>query len=263
MASAPPLAHRSLGVVGELLGGVGTLARGFGFWGRRPGLMLLGLVPAIIVAVVLVGGLLLAAPHLEGVVGWLTPFADGWNETWRELFRLTLTLALFVGAILLSAFAFTALTLAVGDPFYERIWKAVEADLGAFERGPEPGFWRSVGDSLRLVARAIGTSIVLALIGLVPAVGAPIAAVLGVVLSGRLLALELTARPLEARGLRRDDRRRLLRSRNPRVIGFGVAVHLCFLIPGGAIIVMPAAVVGATLLARTALAPAAPAARVE
>ena len=36
-------------------------------------------------------------------------------------------------------------------------------------------------------------------------------------------------------------------------LGFGVAVFLCFLIPLGAILVMPAAVAGATLLSREAL----------
>jgi CysZ protein len=33
-------------------------------------------------------------------------------------------------------------------------------------------------------------------------------------------------------------------------MGFGVAVFVCFLIPFGAVLVMPAAVAGATLLTR-------------
>ncbi len=37
------------------------------------------------------------------------------------------------------------------------------------------------------------------------------------------------------------------------MFGFGVAVHLCYLIPGGAIAVMPAAVAGATVLAKHVL----------
>jgi CysZ protein len=36
-------------------------------------------------------------------------------------------------------------------------------------------------------------------------------------------------------------------------LGFGVAVFCCFLIPLGAILLMPAAVAGATLLSRTVL----------
>jgi CysZ protein len=40
------------------------------------------------------------------------------------------------------------------------------------------------------------------------------------------------------------------------VLGFGVAVQLCFLVPGGAIVVMPAAVAAATHLTRDLLAEA-------
>ena len=43
------------------------------------------------------------------------------------------------------------------------------------------------------------------------------------------------------------------RGNRARVLGFGVATQLCFLIPGGAVAVMPAAVAGATSLARTML----------
>ena len=67
---------------------------------------------------------------------------------------------------------------------------------------------------------------------------------LGVFLSGRLLARELMARPMEARGLTRRAPRPAPRTQRPRVLGFGVAVHLCFFVPGGAILVMPAAVAG-------------------
>jgi CysZ protein len=78
--------------------------------------------------------------------------------------------------------------------------------------------------------------------------------VLGFVFTARILALELTTRPLEARGMTRVERRAALRTRSPRVLGFGVGVQLCFLVPGGAILVMPAAVAGATHLARHVLA---------
>src|SRR5258705_129312 len=87
------------------------------------------------------------------------------------------------------------------------------------------------------------------LLGLVPA------AIVGLILTARLvvLAIELTTRPLEARGITWHQRRRVLRTRNPRLIGFGVAVHFFYGIPLGAVLVMPAAVAGATIMARHAL----------
>jgi CysZ protein len=245
---------QAAGVVAEFFTGFATLFRGFTWWKRRPGLMLLGLVPALIVAVALVALVLVIATNAEGIVAFLTPFAESWDPALRRVFRVALALALLIGFVVLAAFGYTALTLLIGDWFYEKIWRAVEEDLGDFVPGHEPGFWRTVGDSIRLVLRALVTAILLAILGLIPLVGTVIAAVLGLFFSGRIIALELTARPLEARGMARRERLAVLRTRSARVVGFGVAVHLCFLVPGGAILVMAPAVAGATHLARHVLA---------
>jgi CysZ protein len=241
---------RAAGVVSEFFSGVATLFRGFSWWKRRPGLMLLGLVPALIVAAGLIALVLVIAANAEGIVGFVTPFADTWDPGWAKFFRVVAALALLIGFVILAAFGFTALTLLLGDWFYERIWWAVETELGGLPERLEPGFWRSVGDSLRLVVRAVVTSLLLALLSFIPVVGTVIAAVVGIVFTARILATELTTRPLEARGMTRAERRAALRTRSPRVLGFGVGVQLCFLVPGGAILVMPAAVAGATHLAR-------------
>ncbi len=76
---------------------------------------------------------------------------------------------------------------------------------------------------------------------------------LGFVLAGRVLAGELLSRPLEARGMDRHARADLLRPHRGRVLAFGAATQAFFLVPFGAIAVMPAAVVGATMLARDLL----------
>lgn len=244
---------RAAGVVAEFFTGFATLFRGFGWWRRRPGLMLLGLLPALIVVVGIVVLALVVAGGAQGMVAFLTPFADTWAAPLRDLFRILLAIALLLGVVFASVAAFTAITLVVGDPFYERIWRAVEAGLGGFDAHDGPGFWHAVGDGVRAVVKALLAAIVLALIGLIPVVGAILAIVLGTVFAGRILALELTARPLEARGMARAARLALLKTRRARVLGFGVAVQLCFLVPGGAIVVMPAAVAGAVHLARDVL----------
>jgi CysZ protein len=249
------------GVASEFFGGFATLFRGFAWWKRRPDLMLLGLVPAVIVAAGILALAILIIGTGEGFIGWMTPFADAWDEAPRTLLRIGLTLALLIGFVVIAAFTFTAATLLIGDWFYERIWRAVEAQLGGFVPGREPKFWRTVVDSLGLVFPAVLTAILVSVLGLIPVVGTVLATVLSFVFSGRILARELTTRPMEGRGLVRAQRTALLRTRPRRVLGFGVAVQLCFLIPGGAILVMPAAVVGATQLTRDLLAavPAAPA----
>jgi CysZ protein len=251
----PPTGRRTRGPnpITEFFRGFATLIRGFSYWRRRPRLMALGLIPAAIVFAILVVLIALLAFNLDAITTFLTAFADSWDKVWRDLLRIGFGLALILGLVVLYAFAFTALTLFVGDWFYEKIWRAVETDLGEYSRGTEPGFWRSNLDAGRLVVRALFTGLLLAVLGLIPLVGAPIAAILGLFLSGRLVALELTTRPLEARGMTRLERRTALRNHSPRVFGFGVAVHLCYLIPGGAVAVMPAAVAGATVLAKHVL----------
>jgi CysZ protein len=245
---------RAHGVASEFFGGFATLFRGFGWWKRRPDLMLLGIVPALIVAAGVFALALVIIAGGEGFVGWLTPFADGWDELPRTALRIGVTLALLIGFIVIAVFTFTGVTLLIGDWFYERIWRDVEEQLGGFVPGREPGFWRGFADSLRLVVPAVLTAVLVSVVGLIPVAGTAVAAVLGVVFAGRILARELTTRPMEQRGMTHAERRAVLRLRPRRVLGFGVAVQLCFLIPGGAIVVMPAAVAGATHLTRDLLA---------
>ncbi len=239
----------------DFIGGVGLLGRGFAHWRRRPGLMALGLVPAAIVGLLFLGGIVALSASLPALTEAMTPFADGWPGLWATVFRIAVGTALLGAALVLVAVSFTALTLLVGDPFYERIWRTVEKDAGSPEFAEDYGFWRSVADGLSLIARGIGIAVLAALIGLIPVVGGVVSTVFAVLFTGWLIADELTSRALTARGLTRRARKELLRRGRARVLGFGVATQLCFLVPLGAVATMPAAVAGATLLARSLLDP--------
>ncbi|WP_394550695.1 EI24 domain-containing protein [Agromyces sp. MMS24-JH15] len=232
------------------LEGADLLGRGFGTWRRHPGLMLLGLVPAALVFSLIVVALVTFGFGLPRLAHWATPFADDWTPLWRGILRWGLVVVSFAAAVVVAMMTFTALTLAVGDPFYERIWRAVELDLGGEvpERGA--GFWRGVADAGELLALGIAAALAVWLVGFIPLVGGVLAPVAGAFLSGRILARELAGRAFEARGMRLRERRATLRLAPARVLGFGVATQLCFLVPFGAILAMPAAVAGATLLAR-------------
>lgn len=234
--------------------GPAYLLRGFGLWRTRPRLMLLGMVPAALVFAVLTTLLLLLASNLGTVAGWVTPFADDWSAGARDLVRLLAGLVLVVAALAGAVLSFTGLTLAVGDPFYERIWRATEEMLG----GPVPdgdlGVWRSVRDGLTLVVIGLLTAAGVLLLGFLPVIGSLVGIVAGFVLAARVLARELLGRPLEARGMDRVARETLFKLHRGRVLGFGVVTQLFFLVPFGAVAVMPAAVVGSTMLARDLLA---------
>ncbi|MGP3536355.1 EI24 domain-containing protein [Microbacterium sp. RD1] len=233
--------------------GVRLLLRGFGFWRTRPGVMLWALVPAAVVALVLAGALGALIVVLPAFAETVTPFAAAWDPFWSGTLRVAVAIATLGAGIALAVVSFTALTLIVGEPFYDRVWRAVETD--AFGAVPDAGygFWRATGDAALLLLRGVGVALLAWLIGLVPLAGGLLAAVVGITLTGWLLGDELTSRALSARGIDRAARRRLLRGSRARALGFGVATQACFLIPLGAVAVMPAAVAGSTYLAHDLL----------
>ncbi|WP_263118561.1 EI24 domain-containing protein [Cellulomonas sp. RIT-PI-Y] len=239
----------------EILDGARLLGRGWGWWRRRPGLMLLGLVPAAVVSLALLAGLLVLIWHLDSLGDALTPFADDWSPGWERAAELTAGAVVLAAALVLIVVTFTGLTLALGEPCYDRIWRMTEQDTtGAVPEG-STGFWRGAVDGAALVVRGLVVAVLAGLLGLIPVIGTPLGWLAGVLLTGWLLAGELTARALTARGIGRAERVRLLRAHRSRALGFGVATQLCFLVPGGAVATMPAAVVGSTLLAQSMVPP--------
>ena len=233
--------------------GPGYLLRGIGLWRTRPRLMLLGMLPALLVAAVVVAALVALLLTVGDLVTWATPFADDWADALRGLLRLGLAVVVVLAFVVLASVTFTGLTLAVGDPFYARIWSETERMLGGEVPEGGPGLWRSAADGLVLAVTGLALGLGVVVLGLLPVVGAVVGVVLGVVVSGWLLAGELLSRPLEARGMDRAARAEVLARDRGAVLGFGVATQLCFLVPLGAVAVMPAAVAGATLLARDLL----------
>ena len=233
-----------------MVGGAGFLLRGAAQWRVRPRLMLLGVLPALLVAAVVLAALVGLLLTVGDLVTWATPFADDWAEALRGLLRLGLAVVVVLAFVVLASVTFTGLTLAVGDPFYARIWSEIERMLGGEVPEDGPGFWRSAVDGLVLAGTGVALGLGVVVLGLLPVVGAVVGVVLGVVVSGWLLAGELLSRPLEARGMDRAARAEVLRRDRGAVLGFGVATQLCFLVPLGAVAVMPAAVAGATMRAR-------------
>jgi len=215
--------------------------------------MALGLVPGAITAVVFA---VLAVVILLQLDEWSRSIAgalvdgDGWLS---GVAQVGAALAILAGAALVAVYAFTAVTLLAGQPFFERLSRDVDAAAGFDGSDPGETAWRStvrgMAEALRLACLTVPLAIGLFLVGLVPVVGGAAAFTLGAVFGGWFVALELTTYPLARRGVvSLRDRRTLLRGHRWRVIGFGAACFLAFLVPLGAVAFMPAAVAGATQL---------------
>ena len=159
--------------------------------------MLLGVLPAIVVFVVLLFLLVALVELAPAIATWLTPFPGTWGQDTRILLRAALIVALIVGGVALSAVLYTALTLAVGTPIYDRISRAVEDSHGGIaaevRRPVLPQVVEAIANALRMIITAAGLGLAVAVIGLVPVVGTVAAAVVAAVGAGRIIAGELIA----------------------------------------------------------------------
>jgi len=241
----------------EFLTGVRMLGRGFGMYARSPRMLLLGLIPAVISLLVVLAGFVVLVVYLEELAGVLTWFADGWPAGDRRLIRIAAQVAIVLAAVLLAVLSYTALTLIIGDPFYEVISRRVEERAGGAPAGSAVPWHRSLRrnlvDSLRLLLLSVSVSIPLFFCAFIPVLGQTVVPAIGALVGGWFLAVELTGIPFNARGMRLRDRRRILRANRALALGFGVPVYLMMLVPFLGVLVVPAAVAAATLLTRRVL----------
>ncbi|NUS80363.1 MAG: hypothetical protein HOV70_29720 [Streptomyces sp.] len=218
-----------------------------------------GLIPGLITLVLYGAALVSLAIWGDDFVGWATPFADDWSSPWLGLFRGLLTVVLWALALLLAVLTFTAVTLLIGQPFYESLSEKVDRDVSPDGTAPESNLplwrelWISARDSLRILARALLWGVLLFALGFIPFVGQTVVPVLGFFVTGFFLTEELVAVAMQRRGVELRDRLALLRSRKTLVWGFGTPLGLAFLVPFVAVFLMPGAVAGATLMARELL----------
>ncbi|MFF6774553.1 EI24 domain-containing protein [Streptomyces sp. NPDC012637] len=213
-----------------------------------------GLLPGLVTFVLYVGALVGLFYGADDLTSWATPFADDWGSPWQGLLRGTLTFLVFALGLFLAVITFTAVTLLIGQPFYESLSEAV--DRSECGEAPESGLplwrelWISARDSLRVLLRVAFYGVLLFAAGFIPVVGQTVVPAIGFGVSGFFLAEELTAVALQRRGVEFKQRLAMLRGRRMAALGFGVPLTLAFLVPFVAVLLMPGAVAGATLMAR-------------
>src|SRR2546427_2009342 len=229
----------------DFVAGIGLLGKGIATYARSPGLLLLGLLPGFISFALLLAGFVVVLYFIGPESRALTWFASDWPAELRDLVRALAGVALVVAFLFLSFILYVGLTLAIGDPFYERISVRVEDRLGGVPNPVNLPWWkeirRSIGEAVRLLVFSVVVGVLVFLIGLLPLVGQVMAPIIGGLVGGWALAVELTGIAFARRGVSLRERRRMLRGRRWLALGFGGSGFVCFLVPLGAVLIMPAA----------------------
>ncbi|RSS39127.1 EI24 domain-containing protein [Streptomyces sp. WAC08241] len=238
----------------DLGAGFGYLVKGQKWVAKHGRWFGFGLLPGLVTLVLYAGALVGLGYGADDLAAWATPFADDWTSPWLDVLRGALTALVFLFGLFLAVITFTAVTLLIGQPFYESLSEAVDRSEGG--EVPESGLplwrelWISARDSLRILLRVAFYGILLFACGFIPVVGQTVVPVIGFCVSGFFLTEELTSVALQRRGVELKERLGLLRGRRFTVLGFGVPLTLAFLVPFVAVFLMPGAVAGATLMAR-------------
>lgn len=240
----------------EFMRGVGLYWRGFRTWTSDPGLMAIGLLPGLITAWIFAIALIALMWWLDSLATWIADMVVGDGGA-HALVKLAATLGIVAGALLVVVYGFVSVTSVVGQPFFENLSHRVDDRLGVVTPGPEWPWWRNamrgVGEALRISLVTVPMSLAVVLLGLIPFVGTVLGWTVGALVGGWFVALEFCAIPFERRGLLLRDRRRILGAYRARTLGFGAMAFVMSAFAPLAVLMMPSAVSGGTLLARWAI----------
>jgi CysZ protein len=237
----------------DFFSGVRYFGQGFVMLARRPKLLLIGMLPAVLTTAILLAAMIALIANVGHLAALVTPFANDWTGGGRLVARLAAGSALVGAAVLVGLVGFTAVTLLVGGPFYEHIAERIEDELGVTEGHVDLPWWKllltGARDGLMSLLRSLIFAIPLFLAGFLPVVGQSVVPVLVALVTAWFMALEVVAVPFYRRGMGLRDRTAILRPRRGLAVGLGLPAALLCMIPLLAIVVMPVAFAGGVLVA--------------
>src|SRR5690554_4923188 len=234
---------------GNFFRGLGYLGEGFHLI-RQPGLRLFVVIPLVIN--IFLFGLLFY--FLGELFGASIATAMGWLPDWAWLQSLDWLFWILYGAVivLMLAYGFVIIANLIGSPFYGYLAELTEKHLTGQEVSTEDGWtaiikdipralWREVQKIAYYLPRAIGQFI----IGLIPVVNL-VAAVLWFLFNSWMMALQYVDYPADNHKVSFPRLRKDLAASRLSALGFGLPVALAAMVPILNLVVVPAAVCGAT-----------------
>ena len=234
---------------GNVFRGMGYLREGFHLI-REPGLRRFVLIPLVL-------NILIFIALFAGLYQWFTlliPAVMGWLPDWAWLQALDWLFWLFYGVVivLLMAYGFVIVANLIGSPFYGYLAELTEKRLTGQPVSTDDS-WRtimadiprSLGRELQKIAYYLPRAILLLIISLIPLVNL-VGAVLWFVFNSWMMALQYVDYPSDNHRETFSELKKFLQATRLSAYGFGVPVAFGAMVPLLNLVVVPAAVCGAT-----------------
>lgn len=233
----------------DLLRGFRYLLRGLALiW--KPGVKTYAFTPIAINVIVFALLFWWGIQEFEQLLQWMLPDQGNW---WIDWLRPVLWVLFALLAFLLLFFTFTVTANLIAAPFNGALAAKVEASLTG-ESPAETGFAGIIRDAgpmiwneIKKILYAAAWVVPALILFLIPGLNL-VAPLLWLLLMAWLMALEYLDYPMGNHDMPFKTMRGQLRRRRPLALGFGAAVLAVAIVPGLNLILMPAAVAGATAL---------------
>ncbi|MEA2707797.1 MAG: CysZ protein [Phycisphaerales bacterium] len=175
-------------------------------------------------------------------------FDPTWTDRLLEAGTILLLIILALGGALATYILLNGILCGY---FYGKLAREVEIRLGMpADEMKEITFRHQVVDTVRDLGAVIGINLGVLALNIIPGLGTVIAFPLGAYFNALLLGKDFLDFPLALRGLRREQKKQIIREHRWQTIGLGAAAFLFQLIPILGAIVSATAVVGAVILNR-------------
>ncbi|MBO9496379.1 sulfate transporter CysZ [Thalassotalea sp. G20_0] len=203
------------------------------------------LIPLVINILVFAGIIYWASGHFSVWMEQLT----GWMPEWLAFLEYLLWPLFFLALAAVMFFTFTIIGNFIAAPFNALLAEKVQQMEGAELPDLKLSDWltivpRSIGRELRKLLYFLPRAIVLLILSFVPVLGF----VLWFLFNGWMMAIQYCDYAADNRGVSFSDMLSRLKPKLSTSWPFGAVVNLAMLIPLINLLIIPAAVVGATLL---------------
>ncbi len=219
---------------------------------RRPGLRRYFIIPIGLNVILFAVLSWYAMSRFTSLVNSVIPEDGGW---WIGVLAIVAAALVGLAMLVIIFFGFTLLLNLIGAPFNGLLAEKVEAMLNREPLATKGGFGRflanfvsSIMGELRKYIYFAMLGLVIVLISLIPGVNILLAPIFAFMLGGWMMALEYLAYPMGNHDKYFPEVRRWARSNPMLSLGFGIMVLLLTITPLLNLVVMPAAVAGATLM---------------